>query len=313
MMRWVAAWLSPTIGKSPRRGALIRLPRSFVFSIFALALSAPAGAHSTRNVDDAPVLRAGDMSEAPAHATSSAPSPYMTASTQQAPPRARAPTLDKGVFLVASREMRDPNFSKTVVLLVDYDASGAMGVVINRPTRIVLASVLPDLEGLEDRRDRVYFGGPVARNQILLLIQSKTPPKDANHVVDDIYVSLSQASLREMLHRNGPRNIFHAYAGYAGWAPGQLEGELGRGDWQVSEADAQAVFHSDPSRVWPELIRQNSGLWVRGSHPSGAPVQAGCTFGTRGCTPGADVWPMHAHLGCQALTSDRILHEFHYP
>ncbi|NIR29106.1 MAG: hypothetical protein GWN84_07275 [Gammaproteobacteria bacterium] len=264
--------------------------------MFALVLSAPAGAQSTWNVNDAPLARADAGPDTHRRATTGIAAPYIVTSAQPAVPRARASTLDKGVFLVASPELSDPNFSKTVVLLVDYDASGAMGVVINRPTQVVLASVLPHLEELEDRFDRVYFGGPVARNQILLLIRSKTQPKRATHVTEDIYVSVSRVTLREMLDQKQTGDAFHAYAGYAGWASGQLEDELTRGDWQVSEADPQAVFHPDPSKVWPELIRQNSGLWVRGPHRNTSWDKTDCRPGARGCAPSAEMWRVHAHL-----------------
>ncbi len=171
--------------------------------------------------------------------------------------------LSKGKFLVASRQLKDPNFTETVVLLVEYDRSGAMGLVLNRPTKMRLSTVLPDMEGLQDLPDTVYVGGPVAKNQMLLLIRSSSKPDDARLVFDDIYVSSSRALLRKMVDRRDPGQTFRLYAGHAGWAPGQLDQEVARGGWHVLQADVATVFEKAPGEIWPELIQRSSALWVR--------------------------------------------------
>ena len=172
--------------------------------------------------------------------------------------------LDKGMFLIAARRLHDPNFARTVVLLVDYGENGAMGVVINRPTELTLAEVLPTVQELAERRDRLYVGGPVARDRIVLLLRSSEQPEEAAHVFDDIYVSGSETALRRMAGSESFNNTtFHAYVGHAGWAPGQLEGETARGDWLLAYGDSKTVFEMDAARVWPELIRRHSGVWVR--------------------------------------------------
>ncbi len=171
--------------------------------------------------------------------------------------------LSKGKFLVASRQLKDPNFTETVVLLVEYDRSGAMGLVVNRPTEIRLSTVLPDMEGLQDMPDTVYVGGPVAKHQMLLLIRSSSQPDDARRVFDDIYLSSSRALLRKIVDDKDPGQTFRLYAGHAGWAPGQLDQELARGGWHVLQADGATVFEKAPSEIWPELIQRSSALWVR--------------------------------------------------
>jgi hypothetical protein len=80
--------------------------------------------------------------------------------------------LAKGKFLVASRKLQDPNFKETVVLLIDYGMDGAMGLVINRPSAVKLATVFPDIKELKQRKDTIYVGGPVEVNKMLLLIRS---------------------------------------------------------------------------------------------------------------------------------------------
>lgn len=170
----------------------------------------------------------------------------------------------KGKFLVASRDLRDPNFLETVVLLIKYDSSGAIGVVINRPTKVRLSRLLPEIKGLQERTDTVYIGGPVARNQMLLLIRSGSQPEESLHVFEDIYVSSSRAVLQRMIDNGNAGGSFRFYAGYAGWASGQLDREVSRGDWHVLQADAETVFEKATPEIWPELIRRSEFQMVRG-------------------------------------------------
>ncbi len=183
-------------------------------------------------------------------------------------PRAPAQTnraLAKGKFLVASRQLRDPNFAESVVLLVSYGPGGAMGVVINRPTKVPLSSVLPGVKELRGRKETLYVGGPVAKHQMVLLVRSPTKPGDSTLVFGDVYATGSLAALRQAIRNKPNKTKFHAYAGYAGWAPGQLDAEVARGDWHVIAADAKTVFDRPPSDIWPALIRRLEGQWARTS------------------------------------------------
>lgn len=171
------------------------------------------------------------------------------------------PELAKGQFLVASRDLNDPNFSETVVLLIDYDWHGARGVVINRPTKVTLSEVFSNLKGMQQRTDTIYIGGPVDRTHMSLLIQSSRPLDEARHVFADVHVSSSQTMLKQVAEGEG--ETFRVYAGYAGWAPGQLDHEVARGDWRVLPADAGTIFQKTPDKMWPELIRQGSLQWAK--------------------------------------------------
>ncbi len=181
-----------------------------------------------------------------------------------ASPESRLPAngLGKGMFLIASQSLKDPNFSQTVVLLLDYNASGAMGLVINRPSDVSLAEALPEVEALRGRDEKVYVGGPVGRNQIFLLVKSASPPGDAEPIVDGVFASNSLQTLREIIRAGPEQAAFHAYAGYAGWGPGQLDSEMLRGDWLVAPADAGTVFDTPHDAIWRKLFERNSGLWV---------------------------------------------------
>ena len=169
----------------------------------------------------------------------------------------------KGRFLIASRQLVDPHFAETVVLLIEYDQHGAMGIIINRPSELKLSAVLPEIEVLQQRPDTVYLGGPVAKNQLLLLIRTSSPPEGSRLVFEDIHLSSSQAVIQRMIENPEDEERFRVYAGYAGWAPGQLDNEIATGGWHVLNADAEIVFDKSASEIWPDLIHRSSAQWAR--------------------------------------------------
>lgn len=175
--------------------------------------------------------------------------------------------LESGRFLVASRQVTGPFFAETVVLLIEYGPWGALGLIVNRPTGVELARLLPDLEALRDRSDRLYMGGPVAPHTLKLLLRAAQPPEEATRVLGDVYLSESSDTLRRALEAKTPPHRLHAYAGYAGWASGQLENELRRGDWFVAPADPEAIFDEGVAELWPTLIREHEGIRVRRAPP----------------------------------------------
>jgi putative AlgH/UPF0301 family transcriptional regulator len=97
----------------------------------------------------------------------------------------------------------------------------------------------------------------------VLLLCSDRQLQDTAHVFANIFFSASEDTLRQLLARSDDRERFHAYVGYAGWGPGQLEQEVMRGDWHLVSPDARTVFDAEPSEIWHELLRQSAGLWVQ--------------------------------------------------
>ena len=170
--------------------------------------------------------------------------------------------LSKGKFLVASRNLGDPRFQETVVLLISHHRLGAVGLIINRPTRLSLAEAFPDVPALTKRTDALYFGGPVEGRQALLLIRSQSNPGESERVFDGVYVSSSMALLSRMIERQRTGRRFRVYTGYAGWSPGQLEREVRRGDWHVVHADAKTIFEKKAGNIWPEMILRGTELHV---------------------------------------------------
>ncbi len=174
--------------------------------------------------------------------------------------------LSKGKFLVASRRLGDPRFQETVVLLISYDRNGAMGLIINRPVKMSLSDVFPDSAIFKKRKDTIYFGGPVEVNRLLFLIRSPGKPEEAIRVFGSVYASSSRDMLDRVIGKRKEGEHVRVYAGYAGWAAGQLDAEVARGDWHVIRADAKTIFDKKSEKIWPELIRRGSELQVRIEH-----------------------------------------------
>jgi putative transcriptional regulator len=165
--------------------------------------------------------------------------------------------LAPGQFLVASRDLEDPNFAETVVLLLHYDEEhGAMGLVVNRRSDLTVARVFEQMKEAKGRTDCVYMGGPVERGNVLALLRTSVEPDDAERVFSSVYLVTSRDLLQKTLAKKVEPAVFHVYLGYAGWGPGQLEHEVSLGAWHVLRADAGSLFDVDPESVWPRLIRR---------------------------------------------------------
>lgn len=161
-----------------------------------------------------------------------------------------------GVFLVAKREMRDPRFRESVVLVTQPRQGGPFGVIVNKPLEHHLSEVFPDYHALKGKKDVIYFGGPVAPQGMIVLVRTEKMPPKALQVLDDVYFVGDPDVIDELLQRKDPTRGLRVYAGYSGWAPGQLQNELARGDWHVVPADAATVFEKSSGTIWPELERR---------------------------------------------------------
>jgi putative transcriptional regulator len=182
---------------------------------------------------------------------------------------AQAPLPAKGMLLVAARGLADPRFHESVVLLLEYGKAGTMGVIVNRASGVSPGRVLPEIEGLKTRDDELFFGGPVLPNVVIMLARRERAPPESDHVFADVYYSASSVTLEQLLAEGRSSERLRLFFGHAGWAPGQLEAELARGDWHVVPADLDVVFAADPPQVWRRLIEHVAppGLRVRRADP----------------------------------------------
>ena len=162
--------------------------------------------------------------------------------------------VTKGVLLVASPSLNDPNFHHTVLLLVKHGSEGTLGLVLNRSTNVLLSQVLPNLTALSGTDHRLSVGGPVEPTRLLLLFRLKEPPPDARPVIDGLYVGSAPGLLERVLSEAKPTEVFRAFAGYAGWAPGQLEFEMRQGSWAILPLEGIDIFGKDQTSLWFDSI-----------------------------------------------------------
>ena len=160
-----------------------------------------------------------------------------------------------GVLLVAKPELADPNFRETVVLVTQTADGGTVGVILNRPTRVPLRALLPGLDRHAGDGEPLYAGGPVMPNTVVAVFQSGVPPEaPAFHVLRDVYLSMHPENVRALLA--DPARRHRLFAGFAGWAPRQLQAELDRGGWYILPADADHVFLDDVGGLWEACVRR---------------------------------------------------------
>jgi putative transcriptional regulator len=165
-----------------------------------------------------------------------------------------------GQFLVATETLRDPRFSRAVVYVVQHDASGAMGLIVNRPVRELPLAALLRQFGLDDRGVTgsvlAHYGGPVELRLGFFLHTAEYATQATERIAGDIAMTPQPgvpAMLVDLAHGAGPRKSL-LVLGYAGWAPGQLEGEIEQGSWITVPADPALLFDEDPARKWERAI-----------------------------------------------------------
>jgi len=157
----------------------------------------------------------------------------------------------KGKLLIATDAVQGDAFAESVILLLEYDATGAIGLVVNRPTEALPARALPELPGLDRYDGTLYWGGPVELFTLRALLQSDTPPANALPVFNTVYLAPLENDLLDDSSNNGNLRFF---VGYAGWAPGQLDRELAFGSWHIVAATEALVFADKPGEIWRKLL-----------------------------------------------------------
>ena len=160
------------------------------------------------------------------------------------------PRAARGKLLVATELGRGDFFNETVVLLLHYDETGAMGIVINRPTDIEPEEVFADVDAISGYSGPLYWGGPVRMNSLRALLRTDTPPKTAEAITAMVYQVPVEESLQDAPAAPASLRVF---IGYAGWAAGQLDRELALGSWHVVPASDETVFAEDPRALWQRL------------------------------------------------------------
>lgn len=172
--------------------------------------------------------------------------------------------LANGVLLVAKPELVDPNFREAVLLITQpVPGGGPLGVILNRPTEVRLSEAWPEAGAVPEQFDHLYAGGPVARNRIIFLVRSDERIESGLRVLDNVYLSGDPGLLKNIVAAEVKVKSLRAYAGYAGWAPRQLQAEIAAGGWYLIPADADTIFSADAAGLWQNLIRR---ITLRSAH-----------------------------------------------
>ena len=165
----------------------------------------------------------------------------------------------RGQLLIAGPALLDPNFWRTVLLVVEHSEEGALGVVLNRPSETTVLDAVAQLEDLVDADDPVFIGGPVQPSSVIVLAEFEDPSDAALVAFADVGVLGTGSSLEELAA--GVRRA-RAFVGHAGWGPGQLDGELERGDWIVEAARREDAFAEDPKQLWGTELTRKGGSYA---------------------------------------------------
>ena len=179
------------------------------------------------------------------------------------PPPAEAPEQQflTGQLLIASPTMGDPRFLQTVILMVRHDRNGALGIVINRPIGDRPLARLLEALGENDPgvagTVRIFAGGPVQPDIGFVLHSTDYHRSDTLDIDGHVAMTSSREILRDIGNQRGPNKSLIAF-GYAGWAPGQLEGEFAHGFWYTTPQDANLVFDDDRDDVWDHAMKRRT-------------------------------------------------------
>jgi putative transcriptional regulator len=165
----------------------------------------------------------------------------------------RALALKPGMLLYAMPGLPDPNFAKTVILLLDHGSEGSMGVVLNRPTRLGVDEALDLKAGTSGIDLDVFWGGPVQPEAVLSLVRSARPGPKARTILSEVQLTPDLADAKQVFDERDGRLRVRIFSGYAGWARGQLAAEIRAKSWVLEPADAATVFSSEPSRMWEKV------------------------------------------------------------
>lgn len=168
--------------------------------------------------------------------------------------------LASGMLLVATPALQDPNFADTVVLLLDVNDEGALGVVLNRPSQVPVADVLEPWRDVVAEPEVLFRGGPVGTDGALAVarLRDAQDPPVGWRPVAGLLGMVDLDTPTELV--DGSLSAMRVFAGYAGWGAGQLAGEVEEGSWYVVSSEAADAFRVDPDVLWREVMKRQPGM-----------------------------------------------------
>jgi putative transcriptional regulator len=165
----------------------------------------------------------------------------------------------RGKLLIAGPSLLDPNFWRAVVLVIEHNDEGALGLVLNRPSETTVGETVPQLQPLVDADEQLYIGGPVQPSAVIVLGEFEDPSDAALLAFDDVGVLATGPSPDESV--TGLRSG-RAFVGHAGWGPNQLDDEIERGDWILEPARLDDAFTGDGQTLWSSVLTRKGGNYA---------------------------------------------------
>lgn len=165
----------------------------------------------------------------------------------------------RGQLLVAAATLPDPNFARSVVLVCEHSEAGALGIVLNRPSELLASESAPELAPLLGPGAVISSGGPVQTDALLVLAEFEQADEAGICVVGNVGLVGEGSEIDDLVdHTHRAR----AFAGYAGWGPGQLDEELARDDWYVLPAMVDDLFDLDTEELWARVLTRKGGRFA---------------------------------------------------
>ncbi len=164
----------------------------------------------------------------------------------------------RGKLLIATPQLIDPNFARSVVLITEHGEEGAMGIVLNRPSEASVSEVVPELATIAGE-DSIFVGGPVQPEALVMLGEFSNPEMAAWIVVADVGLVSAQSEIDELPDavRRG-----RVYAGFSGWGAGQLEEEVEEEAWIIEPPIPGELFPEDPDSLWRDVLKRMGGEYA---------------------------------------------------
>lgn len=169
--------------------------------------------------------------------------------------------LERGTFLVASPEIDQTIYARSVVLLCEHHTSGSFGLIINKPFDMQMPQELQHLAEIDNPNIQIRAGGPAQPNQIVLLHTPSEMAKDSLEVCPGVFLGGDVPFLQEaILNPSGP--MINMYFGFCGWGQGELEREFLSGMWFLHPASPNPVFSQTPEKTWQLLLKEMGGKYA---------------------------------------------------
>ena len=163
----------------------------------------------------------------------------------------------RGKLLVAAPTLVDPNFRQTVLLMLEHGNEGALGVVLNRPSELPVRGAIDEWADAVSEPPVVFVGGPVSQSSVIALASVALDDVDDNW--SQVVGRIGTVDLEKSPHEIGGLDEVRIFAGYAAWAPGQLEAELAENAWFVLDHTGGDPFVDDPDELWWQVFARQSG------------------------------------------------------